>query len=96
MQSLCGELLQLRSGRAESTLVLNTLPWERTEVISRTEPAGTEALGMCNSEAERASWFLTVAGTACKELLCLSLSWRGFTDLSECFLGLIPLQIAPK
>uniref|UniRef100_A0A8C9FAV9 alpha-mannosidase n=1 Tax=Pavo cristatus TaxID=9049 RepID=A0A8C9FAV9_PAVCR len=36
VQSLCGELLQLKSGRAESTLVLNTLPWERTEVISRT------------------------------------------------------------
>lgn len=96
MQSLCGELLQLKSGGAESTLVLNTLPWERTEVISRTEPAGTEALGMCNSEVARASCFLTVAETASKELLCLSLSWRGFTDLSKCFLGLIPLQFVPK
>lgn len=46
VQSLCGELLQLKSGRAESTLVLNTLPWERTEVISRTGTAGTEALAL--------------------------------------------------
>uniref|UniRef100_A0A8C3LKI4 Alpha-mannosidase 2C1 n=1 Tax=Chrysolophus pictus TaxID=9089 RepID=A0A8C3LKI4_CHRPC len=46
VQSLCGELLQLKSGGAESTLVLNTLPWERTEVISRTEPDGTEALAL--------------------------------------------------
>ncbi|XP_021263154.1 alpha-mannosidase 2C1 isoform X2 [Numida meleagris] len=46
VQSLCGELLQLKSGSAESTLVLNTLPWERTEVISRTGPAGTQALAL--------------------------------------------------
>lgn len=93
VQSLCGELLQLKSGSAESTLVLNTLPWERTEVISRTGTAGTEALGTSNSEVAHASGFLTVSETASEELLCLSLSWRGFTDLSKCFLGLIPLQV---
>lgn len=48
VQSLCGDLLQLEAGSAESTLVLNTLPWERTEVIARTGPAGTETLGMSN------------------------------------------------
>lgn len=93
VQSLCGELLQLKSGSAESILVLNTLPWERTEVISRTGTAGTEALGSSNSEVARASGFLTVSEAASEELLCLSLSWRGFTDLSKCFLGLIPLQV---
>uniref|UniRef100_A0A8C0BH51 alpha-mannosidase n=1 Tax=Buteo japonicus TaxID=224669 RepID=A0A8C0BH51_9AVES len=36
VQSLCRELLQPKAGSTESTLVLNTLPWERTEVISRT------------------------------------------------------------
>ncbi|KAM6351086.1 alpha-mannosidase 2C1 isoform 1-T1 [Alca torda] len=46
VQSLCGDLLQPKAGSAESTLVLNTLPWERTEVISRTGPAGTEALAL--------------------------------------------------
>ncbi|KAM7103654.1 alpha-mannosidase 2C1 [Ciconia maguari] len=46
VQSLCRELLQPKAGSAESTLVLNTLPWERTEVISRTEPAGTESLAL--------------------------------------------------
>lgn len=52
MQSLCGDLLQPKAGSAESTLVLNTLPWERTEVISRTGPAGTETLGMSNSRGD--------------------------------------------
>ncbi|XP_075361796.1 alpha-mannosidase 2C1 isoform X1 [Mycteria americana] len=46
VQSLCRELLQPKAGSAESTLVLNTLPWERTEVISRTGPAGTESLAL--------------------------------------------------
>ncbi|KAK2524521.1 Man2c1 [Columba guinea] len=46
VQSLCGDLLQLEAGSAESTLVLNTLPWERTEVIARTGPAGTETLAL--------------------------------------------------
>ncbi|XP_069722800.1 alpha-mannosidase 2C1 isoform X2 [Phaenicophaeus curvirostris] len=41
VQSLCRELLQPKAESAESTLVLNTLPWERTEVISR---AGTDSL----------------------------------------------------
>ncbi|XP_047937398.2 alpha-mannosidase 2C1 isoform X1 [Anser cygnoides] len=46
VQSLCGDLLQPESGHAEGTLVLNTLPWERTEVISRTGPAGAEVLAL--------------------------------------------------
>ncbi|KGL94651.1 Alpha-mannosidase 2C1, partial [Charadrius vociferus] len=46
VQSLCGDLLQPKAGSTESTLVLNTLPWERTEVISRTGPAGTETLAL--------------------------------------------------
>ncbi|XP_074773839.1 alpha-mannosidase 2C1 isoform X1 [Athene noctua] len=46
VQSLCRELLQPKAGNTESTLVLNTLPWERTEVISRTGPAGTETLAL--------------------------------------------------
>uniref|UniRef100_A0A8B9SEG9 Alpha-mannosidase 2C1 n=1 Tax=Apteryx owenii TaxID=8824 RepID=A0A8B9SEG9_APTOW len=33
---------------AESTLVLNTLPWDRTEVVSRTGPTGAKTLGMPN------------------------------------------------
>ncbi|XP_074956010.1 alpha-mannosidase 2C1 isoform X1 [Phalacrocorax aristotelis] len=46
VQSLCRELLRPKAGSAESTLVLNTLPWERTEVILRTGPAGTETLAL--------------------------------------------------
>ncbi|KFV05117.1 Alpha-mannosidase 2C1, partial [Tauraco erythrolophus] len=46
VQSLCGDLLQPKAASTESTLVLNTLPWERTEVISRTGPAGTETLAL--------------------------------------------------
>ncbi|XP_064312863.1 alpha-mannosidase 2C1 isoform X3 [Phalacrocorax carbo] len=46
VQSLCRELLQPKAGSTESTLVLNTLPWERTEVILRTGPAGTETLAL--------------------------------------------------
>ncbi|KFR15937.1 Alpha-mannosidase 2C1, partial [Opisthocomus hoazin] len=46
VRSLCGDLLQPKAGSAESTLVLNTLPWERTEVISRTGPSGTETLAL--------------------------------------------------
>ncbi|NXE46124.1 MA2C1 mannosidase, partial [Casuarius casuarius] len=44
LQALCGELLQPKSESAESTLVFNTLPWDRTEVISRTGPTGAETL----------------------------------------------------
>lgn len=50
MQSLCRDLLQPKAGSAESILVLNTLPWERTEVISRTGPARMETLGMLTQE----------------------------------------------
>ncbi|GAB0193978.1 alpha-mannosidase 2C1 [Grus japonensis] len=46
VQSLCGDLLQPKAGSTESTLVLNTLPWERTEVISRTKPAKPETLAL--------------------------------------------------
>uniref|UniRef100_A0A8B9J1X0 Mannosidase alpha class 2C member 1 n=1 Tax=Amazona collaria TaxID=241587 RepID=A0A8B9J1X0_9PSIT len=46
VQSLCRELLEPEAGNAGSTLVVNTLPWERTEVISRAGPAGTETLGL--------------------------------------------------
>ncbi|NWU90552.1 MA2C1 mannosidase, partial [Upupa epops] len=46
VQSLCRELLQPKAGSTESTLILNTLPWERTEVISRPGPAGTETLAL--------------------------------------------------
>ncbi|KAM6257615.1 alpha-mannosidase 2C1 isoform 2-T2 [Porphyrio hochstetteri] len=46
VQSLCGDLLQPEAASTESTLVLNTLPWERTEVISRTEPARAKTLAL--------------------------------------------------
>lgn len=52
MQSLCGDLLQPESGHTEGTLVLNTLPWERTEVISRTGPTGADVLGLSNTGGE--------------------------------------------
>lgn len=59
MQSLRRELLEPEAGSTGSTLVLNTLPWERTEVIARTGPAGAETLGMPNSGVTRVSEFLT-------------------------------------
>ncbi|NXP52211.1 MA2C1 mannosidase, partial [Heliornis fulica] len=46
VQSLCRDLLRPEAKSTESTLVLNTLPWERTEVISRTEPDRTETLAL--------------------------------------------------
>ncbi|XP_017672506.1 PREDICTED: alpha-mannosidase 2C1 isoform X2 [Lepidothrix coronata] len=46
VQSLCRDLLQPKAGSTKSTLVLNTLPWERTEVISRPGPDGTETLAL--------------------------------------------------
>ncbi|KAM8804642.1 alpha-mannosidase 2C1 [Eudromia elegans] len=46
VRSLCGELLQPHSESTESTLLLNTLPWDRTEVISRTGPTGAEILAL--------------------------------------------------
>ncbi|KAL7980375.1 hypothetical protein Chor_014704 [Crotalus horridus] len=44
-RSLCGELLANRDKSSDTILVINTLPWERTEVISRTGPQGSETLG---------------------------------------------------
>lgn len=35
VESVCRDLLQPEEGSTQSTLVLNTLSWERTEVISR-------------------------------------------------------------
>lgn len=46
VQSLCRDLLQPKAQSTPSTLVLNTLSWERTEVISRPGPDGAETLGM--------------------------------------------------
>ncbi|XP_030312829.1 alpha-mannosidase 2C1 [Calypte anna] len=46
VQGLCRDLLQPEVGSTQSTLVLNTLPWERTEVISRSGPPGAETLAM--------------------------------------------------
>ncbi|XP_061205988.1 alpha-mannosidase 2C1 [Neopsephotus bourkii] len=46
VQSLCRELLEPEAGNAGSTLVLNTLPWERTEVVAKAGPAGTETLAL--------------------------------------------------
>uniref|UniRef100_A0A7M4EJF9 alpha-mannosidase n=1 Tax=Crocodylus porosus TaxID=8502 RepID=A0A7M4EJF9_CROPO len=44
VQSLIGKLLPTGSETAESTVIMNTLPWERTEVISRTRPTGADTL----------------------------------------------------
>ncbi|NXS22976.1 MA2C1 mannosidase, partial [Mystacornis crossleyi] len=46
VQSLCRDLLQPKARSTQSTLVLNTLAWERTEVISRPGPDGTETLAL--------------------------------------------------
>ncbi|XP_025066348.1 alpha-mannosidase 2C1 isoform X3 [Alligator sinensis] len=46
VQSLFGKLLPAGSEAAESTLILNTLPWERTEVISRATPTGADTLAL--------------------------------------------------
>ncbi|KYO21285.1 alpha-mannosidase 2C1 [Alligator mississippiensis] len=46
VQSLIGKLLPTGSEAAESTLILNTLPWERTEVISRATPTGADTLAL--------------------------------------------------
>ncbi|XP_029431160.1 LOW QUALITY PROTEIN: alpha-mannosidase 2C1 [Rhinatrema bivittatum] len=44
MQSLLGDVSATRTGK--SFTVLNTLPWERTEVISTAGPAGKETLAL--------------------------------------------------
>ncbi|XP_015265205.1 PREDICTED: alpha-mannosidase 2C1 [Gekko japonicus] len=46
MQSLFGDLSGNRRGTPESILIVNTLPWERTEVISKTGPGGSETLAL--------------------------------------------------
>uniref|UniRef100_A0A803V1V9 alpha-mannosidase n=1 Tax=Ficedula albicollis TaxID=59894 RepID=A0A803V1V9_FICAL len=46
VESLCKDLLQPEEGGTQSTLVLNTLSWERTEVISRPGPNGKETLAL--------------------------------------------------
>lgn len=78
VQSLCRDLLQSKARSTPSTLVLNTLSWERTEVISRPGPDGTETLGMSDLGVALVSEFLTGAEIANREILCLSLPWGGF------------------
>lgn len=78
VQALCRDLLQPEACSTRSTLVLNTLSWERTEVISRPGPDGTEALGMSDLGVALVSEFLTGAEIANTEILCLSLPWGGF------------------
>ncbi|XP_061451222.1 alpha-mannosidase 2C1 isoform X2 [Rhineura floridana] len=46
MQSLFGDLLASSRETNESMLVINTLPWERTEVISKTGPRDSETLAL--------------------------------------------------
>ncbi|KAL8196911.1 UNVERIFIED_CONTAM: Alpha-mannosidase 2C1 [Gekko kuhli] len=46
MQSLFGDRSGNGRGTPESVLVVNTLPWERTEVIPRTGPGGSETLAL--------------------------------------------------
>lgn len=78
VQSLCRDLLQPQARSTPSTLVLNTLSWERTEVISRPGPDGTETLGMPDLGVALVSAFLTGGEIANREILCLSLPWGGF------------------
>ncbi|ETE66639.1 Alpha-mannosidase 2C1, partial [Ophiophagus hannah] len=44
--SLCGVLLASKNRSSDTVLVVNTLPWERTEVISRTGEQGSETLAL--------------------------------------------------
>ncbi|XP_060116165.1 alpha-mannosidase 2C1 [Heteronotia binoei] len=46
MQSLFGDLPGNSQGTHEGVFVVNTLPWERTEVISKTGPGGSETLAL--------------------------------------------------
>ncbi|XP_048338131.1 alpha-mannosidase 2C1 isoform X2 [Sphaerodactylus townsendi] len=46
MQSLFGDVPGNHQQTPESTLVVNTLPWERTEVISKTGPGGSGTLAL--------------------------------------------------
>lgn len=75
VESVCRDLLQPEEGSTQSTLVLNTLSWERTEVISRPGPDGKETLGMSDLGVALVSEFLTGGETANREMLCLSLPW---------------------
>uniref|UniRef100_A0ABM5EXU9 alpha-mannosidase n=1 Tax=Pogona vitticeps TaxID=103695 RepID=A0ABM5EXU9_9SAUR len=46
LQSLFGDLSAGGPKTSESVMVVNTLPWERTEVIARTGPGGSEDLAL--------------------------------------------------
>ncbi|XP_042330389.1 alpha-mannosidase 2C1 [Sceloporus undulatus] len=46
MQSLFGDLLESHEKARESILVVNTLPWERTEVIAKAGAGGSETLAL--------------------------------------------------
>uniref|UniRef100_A0A8D0GUW2 Glycoside hydrolase family 38 central domain-containing protein n=1 Tax=Sphenodon punctatus TaxID=8508 RepID=A0A8D0GUW2_SPHPU len=46
LQSLLGDAVPASQETGARVLVVNTLPWERTEVISRPGPAGSEILGI--------------------------------------------------
>lgn len=86
VHSLCRDLLQPQARSPQSTLVVNTLPWERTEVISSPGPDGTETLGTCDLGATPGSGFLAGAERAHRESLRLSLPWEAFIDCSVCSL----------
>uniref|UniRef100_A0A8B9NKM3 Alpha-mannosidase 2C1 n=1 Tax=Accipiter nisus TaxID=211598 RepID=A0A8B9NKM3_9AVES len=92
VQSLCRELLQPKAGSTKSTLVLNTLPWERTEVISRTGPAGTETLGTSNAGVTHVSEFLTGAEAADKEIHVSPCPGQGLLTCQITPWDFIPLQ----
>ncbi|XP_054858782.1 alpha-mannosidase 2C1 [Eublepharis macularius] len=46
LQSLLGDLLSKDQETAESILIVNTLPWERTEVVSKRGPGGSETFAL--------------------------------------------------
>lgn len=96
MQSLCRELLQPKAGSTKSTLVLNTLPWERTEVISRTGPAGTETLGTSNVGVTLVSEFLTGAEAADKEIHASPCPGQGLLTCQITPWDFIRLQVVPE
>lgn len=59
VQSLCRDLLQPQACSTRSSLVLNTLSWERTEVIASPGPDGAETLGMSDLAVALVSGFTT-------------------------------------